>query len=48
MQSAASEAYQRVRVDMRLDSGKHIRVGEDETRVGDQEIRYHTPEEEIA
>jgi NAD+ synthase (glutamine-hydrolysing) len=48
MQSAASEAYQRVRLDMRLDGGKHIRVGEDETRVGDQEIRYHTPEEEIA
>jgi NAD+ synthase (glutamine-hydrolysing) len=46
MQSAQSEAYERVRVDMRLDGGHGIRPGEIETKVG--EVRYHTPEEEIA
>lgn len=48
MQSAQSEAYQRVQVDMRLDGGHGIRPGEVETKVGQTEVRYHTPEEEIA
>jgi NAD+ synthase (glutamine-hydrolysing) len=48
MQSAQSEAYERIRVDMRLDGGHGIRPGEVETKVGQTEVRYHTPEEEIA
>jgi NAD+ synthase (glutamine-hydrolysing) len=48
MQSAQSEAYQRVQVDMRLDVGHGIHPGEMETKVGQTEVRYHTPEEEIA
>jgi len=46
MQSAQAEAYQRIRIDFRLDGGNGIRVGEEETRGG--AFRYHTPEEEIA
>jgi NAD+ synthase (glutamine-hydrolysing) len=48
MQSAQTEAYERVKVDMRLDGGQGIRPGEVETKVGQTEVRYHTPEEEIA
>ena len=47
MQSAQSEAYERVKVDMRLDGGHGIRPGEVETKA-QTEVRYHTPEEEIA
>lgn len=47
MQSAKSEAYERIKVDMRLDGGHGIRPGELETK-GQTEVRYHTPEEEIA
>lgn len=48
MQSAQSEAYERVYVDTRLDGGSGLRPGEEETKVGETEVRYHTPEEEIA
>lgn len=48
MQSAQQEAYERVWIDTRLDGGNGIRIGEDETRVGKVEVRYHLPEEEIA
>ncbi|CAD6588874.1 MAG: glutamine-dependent NAD(+) synthetase [Tremellales sp. Tagirdzhanova-0007] len=48
MQSAQAEPYPRVTVDTRLDGGSGIRVGEEETKAGKIEFRYHTPEEEIA
>jgi NAD+ synthase (glutamine-hydrolysing) len=48
MQSAQAEAYERVYVDTRLDGGTGLRPGEEETKVGQTEVRYHKPEEEIA
>jgi NAD+ synthase (glutamine-hydrolysing) len=48
MQSAQADPYQRVWVDTRLDGGMGIRVGEEETKVGAVEFKYHSPEAEIA
>jgi NAD+ synthase (glutamine-hydrolysing) len=48
MQSAQAEPYIRVYVDTRLDGGHGIRVGEEETKESAVEVKYHTPEEEIA
>ena len=53
MQSAQAEPYHRIPVDIGLvstglDGGSGIRVGEEETKIGKVEFRYHTPEEEIA
>jgi NAD+ synthase (glutamine-hydrolysing) len=48
MQAAQSEPYERVWIDTRLDGGLGIRVGEEESKVGGVEFKYHTPEEEIA
>ncbi|RSH79056.1 glutamine-dependent NAD(+) synthetase [Apiotrichum porosum] len=45
-QAAQSPPYERLRIDMRLDGGLGIRVGEDET--SEKGMTYHTPEEEIA
>ncbi|EIW67818.1 hypothetical protein TREMEDRAFT_39964 [Tremella mesenterica DSM 1558] len=46
MQAAQAEAYERVTVGTRLDGGVSIKLGEEETKR--QDVRYHTPEEEIA
>ncbi|OWZ68719.1 NAD+ synthetase [Cryptococcus neoformans] len=47
MQSAQAEAYERVVADTRLDGGEQIKVGVRETK-GSMDVKYHTPEEEIA
>jgi NAD+ synthase (glutamine-hydrolysing) len=46
MQAAQAEPYQRVWIDFRLDGGKGMKFGEEESKVG--EFKYHSPEEEIA
>ena len=48
MQSAQAKAYERVWIDTRLDGGLGIRIGEEETKAGKVDFKYHTPEEEIA
>lgn len=45
-QAAQSPAYERYHIDVRLDGGMPIRMGEDETP--ERGIKYHTPEVEIA
>jgi NAD+ synthase (glutamine-hydrolysing) len=45
-QAAQAPVYERVHIATRLDGGKPIRMGEDETP--EKGMKYHTPEEEIA
>jgi hypothetical protein len=51
MQSVQAEPYPRVRItgdDARLDDGRGEDFTRMESRPSDPEIRYHTPQEEIA
>lgn len=45
-QASQAPAYERMRIEARLDGGTGIRVGEDETQ--ERGVRIHLPEEEIA